>query len=294
MLPPNRCPYRKQLRDSIRALARLAREEDLPGADLTCRLLGKAGQRTRASVLTRERVVFCAGLWLDDLCASFFDQGEEAPALRVFCDDGAVVEAGSCLIELEGDAACILGLERTLLNFLGRSIGIASATYRFVEAVRGAGLGTQILDTRKTLPGYRFLDKYAVLCGGGVNHRMSLSDQILLKENHLAELGGITSALDAAFAAAAGAPFIVEVRTMDELTQALARDCPIVMLDNFTPELVRQACSLPRKRSQLEVSGGITLANIGAYLHPGLDRISIGGLTHSVKAPDLTLLVEEA
>jgi nicotinate-nucleotide pyrophosphorylase (carboxylating) len=294
MLPQNRCPYREQLLHSIRALSRLAREEDLPGVDLTCRLLGKAGKRTRARILTRELVVFCGGLWLAELCSSFLGEGEDVPGLRLFRDDGAVVEAGACLVELAGDAASILALERTLLNFLGRSIGIASATYGFVQVVRAAGLNTRILDTRKTLPGYRFLDKYAVLCGGGGNHRMSLSDQILLKENHLAELGGIGLALDAAFAAAGGEPFLVEVRTMDELAQALERDCPIVMLDNFTPEQVHQACTLPRKHSQLEVSGGISLANIGAYLHPRLDRISIGGLTHSVKAPDLTLLVEEA
>ncbi|MCB1051372.1 MAG: carboxylating nicotinate-nucleotide diphosphorylase [Acidobacteria bacterium] len=294
MLPLTRFDYRAEVLASIRVLAQLARKEDLPDRDLTADLLGYDQQPTRARIFTRQPIVMSGQLWIQDLIDGFFGPDETPAQVKVLVPDGAVAQPGTDLIHLAGPARAILALERTLLNFLGRAIGIATATHAYVEKVRESGCPTHILDTRKTLPGFRWLDKYAVVCGGGFNHRMNLSDQILLKENHIAELGGMAKALESAFAQAKGKPFIVEVRTFEELALCLQRNCPIIMLDNFTPEQVKRACEMPRQSSLIEVSGGIHLNNIATYLNPKLDRISIGALTHSVQAPDLSLLVEDA
>lgn len=286
--------YLDKLRDSVRALTISALREDLPHGDVTAETLGLGGREARAEIISREDVVMCGAAWYEEVLKVFRDRFSAA-TLGITClaKDGFAAAAGSALFELEGDMAAIVAIERTLLNFLTRAIGIARATRRFVRAIEGYPR-IRIFDTRKTLPGYRFFDKYAVLQGGGHNHRFSLSDQVLIKENHLSRLGSVTETLNHVKADLQQEIQVqIEVRDLAELDEALAYGCSAIMLDNFTPEMVHRACERDRKETQLEVSGGVTLANIKAFCHPKLDRISIGALTHSVTAPDLSLLIRE-
>lgn len=291
-----RCSYLDQVVEDVGQLARRAFAEDLPDGDVTARVLALDANTAEAEIFCREPVSMCGAQWVQAIVDAHSETHSHAPVQVETCvADGVRVPKGTTLFKLSGNAAALLSLERTLLNFLGRGIGIANATNAFVEEVRRHNQHTRILDTRKTLPGYRHLDKYAVLCGGGYNHRLNLSDQILIKENHIAKLDGIASAM--AFIRQRldrNVTIEIEVRNFDELTQAIAAKFPIIMLDNFTPEQVWQACELERGDCQLEVSGGMTLDTIGAYCHPKLDRISIGAITHSIKAPDLSLLMREA
>lgn len=295
-MSPSSCAYADQLVKDVANLAKLAFLEDMPDGDVTARVLGLNKAEASAKIICREPISMCGALWAGAvLDAHTAQSGLPAVQLKACFEDGTRVPAGSTLFELSGNAAALLTLERTLLNFLGRGIGIANATHAYVAIVRQHNNHTQVLDTRKTLPGYRHFDKYAVLCGGGHNHRMNLSDQVLIKENHIAKLAGIPAAmahirqnLDR------DVNLQIEVRDFEELQEAIDSGFPIIMLDNFTPEQVFQACELERGNCQLEVSGGINLKTIGAYCHPTLDRISVGAITHSIKAPDLSLLVREA
>jgi len=287
--------YSHELKHSVRLLADLAFGEDLPQGDLTARALRLDQDRARARIKTRQHVRSCGALWYEELLASFTTFTPTAD-LHINCllADGRDAEPGQCLFELQGRTDQILAIERTFLNFLGRALAIATKTRRFVTLVREAGFPTHILDTRKTLPGYRYFDKYAVLCGDGVNHRMSLSDEVMIKENHVAESGGMQATLEKVQYNLGYLPqYTVKVRNLDELKTAIAHACPVIMLDNFTPAMVHRACEIERGDCRLEVSGGIHEGNILQYCHPKLDRISIGSLTHSVKAPDITLLMEE-
>lgn len=295
--------YSQQCTNSVHALASLAREEDLPDVDLTANLLSAEQKNSHAHIITRVPIVMSGVLWIPEMIKAYFansrfEQSGKLPQVEFMVQDGDVITTGDVpktLIKLSGNNAMLLALERILLNFLGRTCGIATATYAFVEIVRkaqGNKATTKILDTRKTLPGFRYLDKYAAFCGGGVNHRMHLSDQLLLKENHIFELGGVKRAINLAKIAVGNKDFICEVRSIEEAQTAITMNCPIIMLDNFTPQMVKIVCELPRKKSKIEVSGGINLNNINEYLHPNLDRISIGSITHSVNAPDLTMLME--
>lgn len=289
------CSYLDHVRADVRHLAELAFREDLPDGDVTARVLGLDRTQSTAALICREPVSVCGGAWLDGVLQAHREvTGATDLAVAACFEDGQRVAAGNTLFKLRGNTAAVLSMERTLLNFLGRGIGIANAAFRFVEAVRKHNHHTRILDTRKTLPGYRHFDKYAVLCGGGANHRMNLSDQVLIKENHIAKLNGISEAmahLRKRLDREVGIQ--IEVRNFEELQQAIDAGFPLIMLDNFTPEQVARACELERGPSQLEVSGGIHMETIEAYCHPRLDRISIGALTHSVKAPDLSLLISE-
>lgn len=288
--------YQAELLGSVKALAQLAFEEDMPDGDVTAIALDLAGRDARARIICREDISMCGSIWFEEVVTAYrtFSLDDK---VKVTChfEDGQRVPAGSQLFTLEGDSAAIVSLERTLLNFLGRGIGIANATNRYVAAVRTVSDHTQVLDTRKTLPGYRYFDKYAVLCGQGQNHRLNLSDQVLIKENHIAKHGGVQAAL--AFTAKhlnrEDIGVQVEVASMEQLQEALDAGCELIMLDNFTPEQVREACALQRGAAQLEVSGGITLDTITDYAQFNPDRISIGAITHSIKAPDLSLLMEE-
>jgi len=272
-------------------------EEDAARADATTRALVPEGLRARALVVARERGVVC-GLPLAARLVERFD-----PALRfeAAVGDGDAVWPGVTVARLDGRAASILSLERTMLNFLQRLSGIASLTARFVEAV--AGTGALIYDTRKTAPGWRALEKYAVRCGGGRNHRMDLASEVLIKDNHLALLGAagpqaVREAVERARAACPGLAVEVEVEDMAQLQAALEAAPEVVMADYMTPEQVRAAAELLRRRfgtaerPLLEVSGGVTLQNVAAYAAAGADRIAVGALTHS--APALDLAVEMA
>jgi len=287
------CDYLEKVLASVRELANLAFAEDMPEGDVTAEVMGLQARQAKAHIITREPVPMCGAAWYEEVVDAYRRHNPTAQ-IQVTClaQDGKRLKAGSVLFELEGDAASIVGLERTLLNFVGRGIGIASATAVYVDAVTNDR--TRILDTRKTLPGFRYFDKYAVLCGGGANHRLNLSDQVLIKENHLARFGGVAAAVAHVRENLTRPVEIqIEVDTFDQLLEAIEAECPLIMLDNFTPETVKRACELTRGSCRLEVSGGITLDNMQAYLHPLLDRISIGALTHSVKAPDLSLLITE-
>jgi nicotinate-nucleotide pyrophosphorylase (carboxylating) len=190
----------------------------------------------------------------------------------------------------------ILSCERVILNFLQRMSGIATLTRKFVDAV--SGTKARILDTRKTAPGLRVIDKYAVRCGGGQNHRLDLSDGVLIKNNHIALAGGVEPALERALRNRRGSqPIEVEVRTLEELEVALARGAEVILLDNMTPENVRRAverCAILGRRIPIECSGGIHLENVRAYAETGVDFISIGLLTHSPQAVDMSLRVGPA
>jgi nicotinate-nucleotide pyrophosphorylase (carboxylating) len=202
-----------------------------------------------------------------------------------------VWRSGGLLAEVSGNAAGILAGERVALNFLGRLSGVATLTARYVAAVEGTGV--RILDTRKTTPGLRVLEKEAVRAGGGMSHRSGLHDAILVKENHAALAGGVGEAARRALAAAPpGVSVEVECATLAELEEALVAGVSRVLLDNMAPDLLRQAVELSAGRAELEASGGITLANVRAVAETGVDFISIGALTHSAPALDVSLLLE--
>ena len=218
-----------------------------------------------------------------------------APDCRVAgAEDGSSVRAGDVVWRVDGPARALLAGERVALNFAQRLSGIATLTARFVAAV--AGTGVAITDTRKTTPGLRFLEKYAVACGGGVNHRSSLDAMLLVKENHIALAGSLERAVRAAQAAAAGRAVEVEVRGLDEFLEALRLGVPRLLLDHWTPEDVRRAVELRggEPLPELEVSGNLSLANVRDYAIPGVRYLSVGELTHSAPAFDLSLLVEAA
>jgi len=207
--------------------------------------------------------------------------------------DGVRLHKGQSVAVIRHNARVILSCERVILNFLQRMSGIATLTRRFVEAV--SGTKARILDTRKTVPGLRVIDKYAVRCGGGQNHRLDLSDGVLIKNNHIALAGGIVPALERAHRNRRGSqPIEVEVRTLDEMEQALAHDAEALLLDSMSVDDVRQAveyCSRLEKRIPVECSGGIKLENVRAYAETGVNFISVGALTHSAQAVDMSLRV---
>jgi nicotinate-nucleotide pyrophosphorylase (carboxylating) len=220
-----------------------------------------------------------------------FDQVSRDVRLDTFKADGDTIAPGDRLATVEGPMAAILTAERTALNFLQRMSGIASATARYVEAVRGTN--AVILDTRKTVPGLRPLDKWAVRLGGGQNHRMRLDDMVLIKDNHIAAADGITAAvLGVRVYNVQGLPIEVEVKTWDELEEAIAVRPDRIMLDNMTPDEMRRAVDWVDGRVPLEASGGITLESVRAVAEAGVDYISVGALTHSVVALDISLEVE--
>jgi nicotinate-nucleotide pyrophosphorylase (carboxylating) len=212
------------------------------------------------------------------------------PALRItwHAADGDRIHAGQTLCEIEGPARALLTAERPALNYLQTLSAVATETRRFVDAI--AGTRAKIYDTRKTLPGLRLALKYAVKCGGGENQRIGLYDGILIKENHIAAAGGITPALAAAFRLAdAGVSVQIEVETLDQLEEALQAGAKLILLDNFNQEGMREAVRLTAGRAALEASGGVTLGSVRAIAETGVDRISVGGLTKSVRAVDLSM-----
>jgi len=300
--------------DEIEGLVRQALAEDVGTGDATTTSIVPQGTPAKAKILAREPLV-CAGLPLVENVFRALDR-----EMRVGClhNDGSFVEPGAELVELAGEAQAILTGERTALNFLAHLCGIATLTRRFVEQL--AGTRTRIRDTRKTTPGLRALEKYAVKAGGGANHRFGLYDAILIKENHIAIAGGVKAALDRAHAYASlkmAAPRAasaydatgldpemvgpgplsvqIEVRNEAELREALAAGAESVLLDNMTPEEAKRCVALARSLRRdcvIEISGGITLENARAYAETGADFLSSGSLTHSAPAANLSLLVE--
>jgi len=255
--------------------------EDVGGADLTTERVIPADATCRAAILVKQPGVVC-GL---EVAEALFRELDEAVQFESLAADGDSADGGTRVALLEGSARPILTGERTALNILGRLSGIATLTRRFVDGIEGTG--AEILDTRKTTPGLRALEKYAVGCGGGRNHRFGLYDGILIKDNHLAVAGSIRAAVERA--AGAGAPVQVEVETLDELREALDAGADSILLDNMSPDAMREAVVETAGRATLEASGGVTLDTIRAIAETGVDFISIGALTHSAPSLDVSL-----
>ena len=269
------------LSDVARALA-----EDVGSGDLTAQLI-PAAQTARARVITREPAVVAGRPWFD----ACFRALDPACILDWRIDEGDAVAAGSVLVDISGHARALLTAERPALNFLQTLSAVATATRPYVEAVRGTHAA--ILDTRKTLPGLRVAEKYAVRAGGGQNQRVGLFDGILIKENHIAAAGGIAQVLDAAYRLAEDKVSVqIEVENLDELVQALAAGAPLILLDNFSLADLRRAVQLTHGRALLEASGNITLETVRAVAETGVDRISIGGLTKHIRAVDLSMRID--
>lgn len=275
----------------IRRAIRLALQEDLPLGDTTTAALFPSPAPALARIVAQQSLVV-AGL---AAAVRTFQAVDASLVITIQRQDGERVYDGDCLLQIEGDGRSILMAERVALNFLQHLSGIATLTHRFCDEVRGYPV--TILDTRKTIPGLRALQKWAVLLGGGTNHRRSLSDGILIKDNHLALLSRTTTPVRTACRKAkANSPrtvkVIVEVESLTDVRQALAGRADIILLDNMAPATVHQAIRLIKGRALVEVSGGITLKNVRAMAAAGPDRISIGALTHSAPAATLSLVLE--
>jgi len=260
--------------------------EDVGRGDVTATLTPDSAN-ARAHVVVRQDAVLCGQAWYE----ACFRKLDPNSSVRWRTAEGTRVPRGQTVCDLEGKARALLTGERTALNFLQLLSGIATITSRYVAAV--AGTQAKIVDTRKTLPGLRLAEKYAVRVGGGVNHRMGLYDAILLKENHIAAFGGVAAALSAAKRAAGPGIWIqVEVETLDQLKEALANGAAMILLDNMSLDAMREAVRITARRAELEASGGITLENVRAVAETGVDRISIGALTKDIEAVDFSMRFE--
>lgn len=276
--------------DIPEAVAR-ALQEDLGGEidaerDITAQLL-PAETQAHAQVITREAGVFCGKRWVEEV---FIQLGSHA-TLTWHVADGDRIEADQPLFDIKGPARLLLTAERTALNFVQTLSGVATEVSRYVALL--AGSQTQLLDTRKTLPGLRTALKYAVLCGGGSNHRLGLSDAYLIKENHIIASGSIRQAVEKAQWLHPDVPVEVEVESLEELSQALEAAADIVMLDNFSLEEMRAAVALNQGRALLEVSGNVTETTLPLIAQTGVDYVSVGALTKHVRALDLSLRFQQ-
>jgi nicotinate-nucleotide pyrophosphorylase (carboxylating) len=270
----------------LQEIVRAALAEDVGGGDATTLATVATTARARATITQKAPgVVF--GL---EAAERTFAELDDAVAFERLGPEGAWQEPGTEVLRIEGPARALLTGERTALNLLQRLSGIATLTARYVQAVEGTGV--QIIDTRKTTPGLRMLEKAAVRAGGGTNHRVGLFDAILIKENHIAAAGGVEQAVQQARAAYPELPLEVECRNAEEIAQALQAGAPRILLDNMEPEQLRAAVAQVAGRAELEASGGITLETVRAHAVEGLDFISVGALTHSAPALDLSLILE--
>ncbi len=256
--------------------------EDVGAGDLTAALL-PAGQRARAELITREPATLCGCAWFETV----FRRLDSKSVIRWEAGDGDRLLPGQRLCALEGASRALLTGERTAMNYLQALSGTATRARQYADAVEG--LPVRVLDTRKTLPGLRLQQKYAVLCGGCHNHRIGLFDAILIKENHILAAGSIRAALEAARALRTGAGIEIEVESLAELEQALSAGAELVLLDNFTLEDLRRAVAMNAGQARLEASGGINLKTIRPIAETGVDRISVGNLTKDVTAVDLSM-----
>lgn len=281
------------LQQDIRRAVRAALLEDLgdaltaldqpdASADITAQLI-PADRISTARVITREAGVFCGQPWVDEVFAQL--GGEVKVEWKV--QDGEVLSPNQELFRLHGPARLLLTGERNALNFVQTLSGVATLTARYVAELEGTDC--RLLDTRKTIPGLRTAQKYAVTCGGGKNHRIGLYDAYLIKENHILACGGIAEAINEARHLNPGKPVEVEVESLAELEQALAANADIVMLDNFDVTMMREAVAINQGRAKLEVSGNVTLDTLAEFAATGVDFISVGALTKHVRALDLSM-----
>ncbi|MDB5870211.1 MAG: hypothetical protein JWP96_2543 [Polaromonas sp.] len=263
-----------------------ALQEDIGAGDLTAALIDPAAQ-ARAYVLARESAVVCGSAWVEAAVLALDPQARLVWHVR----DGERCQANQVVFEVQGNARALLSAERTALNFLQLLSAVSTKTAAYVALVEGTK--AQIVDTRKTLPGLRLAQKYAVLCGGGTNHRVGLYDAILIKENHIAAAGGIPQVLAQAAQIAAEADFVeIEVETLAQLAQALDAGARMVLLDNMDLPTLHEAVRINAGRAILEISGGVTIAGLRALADTGVDRISIGTLTKDVQAIDFSMRFE--
>lgn len=266
----------------IEANVRRALTEDIGSGDITAQLIPEE-RLAHATVITREAAVIAGTAWVD----AVFRQLDPRVAVHWQVADGDRVQPNQPLFHLEGPARALLSGERSALNFLQCLSGVATRVAHYVDLVKGTSV--KLLDTRKTLPGLRLAQKYAVTCGGGHNHRIGLYDAFLIKENHIAACGGIAQAINAAHRIAPGKPVEVEVENLDELQQALDAGADVIMLDELSLDDMRTAVTLTAGRAKLEASGGINDTTLRTIAETGVDYISIGTLTKDVRAVDLSM-----
>lgn len=277
-------PFDQALTDAFEANIRAALVEDIGSGDWTAMLLPESAQ-VSARVVVREAAVLCGAPWFEGAMA------QVDPRIRIHWHvaEGDLMPADAEVCSIEGPARSLMTAERPALNFLQLLSGVATATRDYVKLIEGTKAA--ILDTRKTLPGLRLAQKYAVRVGGGKNQRLALYDGILIKENHIAAAGGIKPAMEAARALNAGVSIQIEVENLDELRQALDAGATSVLLDNFSTALMREAVAITAGRALLEASGGVNRDSVRAIAETGVDRISIGALTKDVRATDYSLRV---
>jgi len=274
------------LSSAIRANVAAALKEDLGRGDITARLIPVTA-RAHATVITREAAVLCGTAWFE----ACFRKVDHKVKIRWTAHDGDNIQAGQALCEISGRARAMLTAERPALNFLQTLSATATLTRRYADAVKGAQ--AVIMDTRKTLPGLRIAQKYAVRVGGGKNQRIGLFDGILIKDNHILAAGGIRQALQQAKKLAKpGVSIQIEVENLQELKEALNAGAKLILLDNCNLEQLREAVRITGKSAVLEASGGVSLDNVRAIAETGVDRISIGSLTKDIKAVDLSMRFE--
>lgn len=276
--------YGTALAQALEANVRAAIAEDVGTGDLTGMLV-PAGKQAAARVIVRESAVLCGQPWFET-CMRAVDPALQVRWLQM---EGARMQPDTVVCEIEGPARSLLTAERPSLNFLQLLSGVATATRRYADLVDGTQ--ARVLDTRKTLPGLRLAQKYAVRVGGGENQRLALYDGILIKENHIAAAGSITAALKAAAALDAGVSVQVEVETLAELEEALQAGATSILIDNFTEAMMRDAVRINSGRALLEVSGGVNADTIRRFAETGVDRISVGALTKDVRATDYSLRI---
>lgn len=281
----------KRIEQDIPEAVARALQEDLGGEvdadrDITALLL-PAEKQAVAKVITRETGVFCGKRWVEEV---FIQLGNKV-TLNWHVEDGQALVADQLLFELTGPARLLLTAERTALNFVQTLSGVATEVSRYVALL--AGSETQLLDTRKTLPGLRTALKYAVLCGGGNNHRLGLSDAFLIKENHIIASGSVRNAVEKALWLSPDVPVEVEVESLTELQDAIDAGADIIMLDNFSLEMMHAAVALTHKRALLEVSGNVTETTLPQIAQTGVDYVSVGALTKHVRALDLSMRFRE-
>lgn len=278
-------PHSPQFLQLVRTQVAQALQEDIGTCDLTASLIPEQ-QQAQATIIAREPAVLCGQDWLN----ACFNQLDPQVNIVWHAKEGEAVTANQTLCEISGQARALLTAERTALNFLQTLSATATATRQYVDAI--AGLSTAVLDTRKTIPGMRLAQKYAVTVGGGLNQRLALYDGILIKENHIATAGSIAAALHSAFSLHPGVSTQIEVETLAQLEEALQAGATSILLDNFTLAQMRTAVEINQRRALLEASGNVSLATIREIAETGVDRISIGSLTKHIRAIDLSMRIK--
>jgi len=271
-------------RETIKRQVSLALAEDLGSGDLTAALID-AQASSQVEILSRESAVLCGTVWFDEV----FRQLEAEISIEWFAKDGDQLLPAQCICRLEGNTRALLSGERTALNYLQTLSATATLARRYADAI--AGTGARILDTRKTIPGLRLQQKYAVSCGGCSNHRIGLYDAILIKENHIHAAGSVRAAVQAAeVSAPSGVEIEVEVESLEQLKEALSAGAKRVLLDNFDLQTLRDAVTLNAGRARLEASGSVNLETVREIALTGVDDISVGALTKDIRAVDLSML----